>query len=435
MSKVYSLKCPNCAGPLELLGGGRVQTVTCPYCKSVIDLNDNYKVLYNFKNSQVPNVPFKIGMRGEIEGIEWTIIGWIVYRSEDDVNDKWSEFLLFSPLYGYSWLIYEGGKISFSKRVRDFNLQKWEENSSTAFYRRGHYLLEEEAYNSLVYFVQGELTWIAKKNDKIRYWDYKKSTKESLSIEQSHNELEVYYSKKVDAKKVYESFGVTKEQQIIKKGTFAEKIDEETEDGKPLSFYGIVAIFIVLLGSLISSFTSDTVLYEKIHNSGHYNFTVNTSAFLNQITIQSPSSSKLNNYRFTIYKNQKKIFYIDNKKVYFSKNSLGKTWSHNAIGANIYLKLDGGRYLLEVSRVDNQTTASSPISIKIEERIIRTSYLFPVFASVLLFFVYFIFRKYSLIQQIAFGCILLGIFGVPFLFFVGVILIFVSSFTKGSRDD
>jgi LSD1 subclass zinc finger protein len=55
MSKVQSIKCSNCGAPLKLLGGGRVMTVTCAYCKSVLDLNDNYKVLSNFRNTKELN--------------------------------------------------------------------------------------------------------------------------------------------------------------------------------------------------------------------------------------------------------------------------------------------------------------------------------------------------------------------------------------------
>lgn len=433
MSKVYSLKCPNCAGALKLIGGGRVQTTTCPYCKSVIDLNDNYKVLYNFKNSVVPKVPFEIGMRGDIEGVKWTIIGWIVYRSEDDVNDKWSEFLLFSPFYGYIWLIYEEGEISLSRRIRDFNIQDWTQNSSSTFYKKGHYLLQEESYNSLVYFVQGELTWVAKKNDKTKYWDYQKTTKDSLNIEQSNNEIEVYHTTRLKAKEIYESFGVPKEKQIVKKRTFSQKIDEEVDGGKPLSFYGIILIAILLFGILFSSMTSDTLLSKRISSAGEYNFRVKTTAFLNKITINTSSTTTLNSYRFSLFKAKKKIFSIDKNSVYFSKKTLGKTWSRNSIGVKIFLKLDKGKYLLKVEKLNN--IATTPISLKIEERIIKNLYFYPLFILVILFFVYFSFRKYNLLYQIGFVLIIAGLFGYPPLIFIGGILMFIAQFTKGSHND
>jgi len=150
----------------------------------VIGLNKHYKILSNFRNIIAPDVPFKIGMQGKIDDVEWTIIGWIVYHSEDEIEDKWSEFLLFSPLYGYGWLVYESGEIGFSRRVRDFDLRKWEKLKSNKpiFYNKGHYILEEESYNSIIEFVQGELNWVAKKNDKVKCWDYKGVKKRALAL-------------------------------------------------------------------------------------------------------------------------------------------------------------------------------------------------------------------------------------------------------------
>ena len=392
MSRIYSIKCPNCSAPLSHLGGGRVQSVTCAYCKSVIDLNNDYKILSNFRNIIAPDVPFKIGMQGKIDEIEWTIIGWIVYRSEDDVEDKWSEFLLFSPLYGYGWLVYESGEISFSRRVRDFDLRKWESNKrgQTAFYNQGHYLLEEESYNSRIDFVQGELNWVAKKNDKIRCWDYKGVKGQSLSIEQSRKELEVYHTQKLNSQIVYESFGVKEEHQVIKKQSFGEKIDDEVAEGKPLSFYGIIIIFILLLGAII--YDSNIILSETVNSSTKKLFRVTNNAFLNQITIKTSSSSTLNAYKITIYKNNTKIFSIDKRSVYFSQQTLGKTWNHNAIGANVYLKLDTGQYLLEVTKLNKSITGK--LNIQVFQKVLRTSYITPLLILVILFFIYFNFRNF-----------------------------------------
>ena len=435
MNRVYSLKCPNCAGALNLLGGGRVQTTTCPYCKSVIDLNDNYKVLYNFKNSVVPQVPFKLGMSGKVEDVEWTIIGWIVYSGEYAIDDMWSEFLLFSPFYGYGWLIYEKGEISFSKRVRDFNLQRWNRDSETAFYQKGHYLLKNEPYNASVYFVQGELTWVAKKNDKTRYWDYKKSINDSLNIEQSKKELEVYHTKRLNAQEVYNSFGVEKKQQVIKKRTVSEKIEEELEEGKPLSLYGIMAIGVTLLMLLLLSLiTNRTILNKEIHTTETYPFTVEHTSFLNQITIKSTSHSILNNYQFSIEKTNKEIFKINKNRVYFTKHKLGETWSSNAIGAKVYLRLERGEYILKVKKI-SKANNFTPVTIKIEESVIRNSYFLPLFIFVALFFLYFIVKQQKLIYPIAFVLIMLGIFGLTSLFFIGLFVLSIAYFTKGSRHD
>ncbi len=429
MSKFYSIKCPNCSAPLAIIGGGRVQSVTCAYCKSVIDLNNNYKILSQFKNVNAPKVPFKIGMKGKINDIEWIIIGWIVYRDEE--GGRWSEFLLFSPLYGYSWLVYENGVISFSRRIRDLDLRKWQKGERLPlFYNGGHYILQDgEPYSSFIDFVQGELTWVAKKGDKIECWDYKATKSQILNIEKSNNEIEVYFTKELDAKEVYNSFGVNEKEQIIKKISSIEKLNKELEDKKPLPFYGIVAIFITLFITLISSITSDKVLYEKFDKNRDTLFRITNSAFLTKIEITSPLKKRINNYSLAIYKQNKKIFYIDSGKVYFSKKVLGKTWSHTAIGANIYLKLDTGQYLLKVKKI---TPSTDKIIVKIEERVIRPNYITPLFIIILLFLIYTYFRQKLNIYVMMIIFMGLGLaFDIFFLFFIGFIGLIYLRFVKG----
>jgi len=129
MSKHYAIKCTNCAAPLDILGGGRISTVTCSYCHSILDMNDHYKVLAKFNDTKRPQGPFEIGMRGNIKGVEWTIIGWIAYKTAEFPAEEWSEFFLYSPTHGYAWLVYENSKVYFSKKVRDFDLLAWQEKN------------------------------------------------------------------------------------------------------------------------------------------------------------------------------------------------------------------------------------------------------------------------------------------------------------------
>ncbi len=388
MNKFYSIKCPNCSAPLAVMGGGRVQTITCAYCKSVIDLNNNYKILSQFKSAKAPKVPFKIGMNGKIDNVEWIIIGWIVYRDEE--NSRWSEFLLFSPLYGYSWLVYENGVISFSRRIRDLDLKKWRRaDYSPLFYNGKHYILQDgESYNTIIDFVQGELTWIAKKGDKIECWDYIANRKEILNIEKSYNEIEIYYTKKLDAIEVYNSFKVKNENRIIKKLGSIEKLNEELEDKKPISFYGIVAIFIILLIFVISSGSTTRVLSKNFNSKSQVNFNITNDSFLTKIEIKSQLRKRINNYSLSIYNKDKKIFYIDSGKVFFSKTTLGKTWSHTAIGADIYLKLDRGKYTLKINPI---TSTNEIIRVTIDEKVIRLKYIIPILIFIMLFLLYITF--------------------------------------------
>ncbi len=442
MSKIYSIKCPNCGAPLSLLGGGRIQTVTCAYCKSVIDLNNNYKILSQFKNTFIPPSPFKIGMQGKIDNIEWTIIGWIVYRDSEDNSDRWSEFLLFSPLYGYAWLVYENGEISISRRVRDLDLRKWQkEKNKTLFFRGGHYILDDESYYSVIDFVQGELNYIAKYGDIIKCWDYKGIKGQSISIEKSANELEVYYNKKLDAKTIYNNFNVKESERRIKKLTLDDKFHNELEDKKPLSFYGIVAIFIGLLFMILLSFNEHTVLLNyKTNKNSEVTFFIESEAFLTHIYIDTPNHQTLNAYRINILKNGKNIFEIDKDRVYFAKQKLGNSWSKRAKGADIYLKLDRGVYLMQIKKVNS--TIDKYITINIAEKSIRLLYILPLFIAVLLFLIYASLIDVNVstnkVMGAIFGIILLGIMLTYMDFFTVVMILIIGYsffFHKDETDD
>lgn len=386
MSQHYSITCPNCAAPLDLIGGGRIQSVTCNYCKSLIELGEEYKVLSDFKNAQIPEVPFKIGMQGKINKIEWTIIGWIVYRSYDEWEDRWSEFLLFSPLYGYGWLIYEAGVISFSRRIRDFNLRTWQITDNAIFYRGGHYLLKEMSYRSVIDFVQGELTWIAKYQDQIECWDYKGIKGAMLNIEKSNNELEVYHTQRLDAKTVYEAFEITSENQIIKNESLIEKLEETRVEKNGLMLFGIANLALILFVMIFASLKNSTILDQKIDVSITLPFAISSEAFLQEIHLKSSSNTYLNNYQITLKHHNQELLYIDKQRASLNHKKFDNTWNYRAIGANIYLKLDKGEYQLILNKVNPKR--SSPLHVIIEEKVIKTTYIVPLFLLMLAFLLF-----------------------------------------------
>ena len=368
---VSSIKCSNCAAPLNILGGGRVSTVTCEYCHSVLDLNDNYAVLSKFEKVKRPLGPFKIGMRGNIKGVEWTIIGWVTYKTIEFSDEEWNEFFLYSPTHGYAWLVYEDGKISLSMKVRDFDLFSWKiKKPKTLFYKKGHYILDDESYMFYIDYVEGELNWIAKFGDKFTCWDYKGVGHRSLSIEKNINELEVFHTTKLNKKDIYTAFDLeyTSKSKTRKDETFSD------DDESPSIFNNYKIFFIMPLLLLILAFSSlfysKTVYDTSYRSTQEQNFKIDSSAFLTSIKISVSGVGTANN-RLSLYKGDEKIFYIDKQKVFFVKKDIGKSWVSNAIAVTIYLKLDKGIYHFIGEKNANQSITS----VKIEQQVIRVNYL------------------------------------------------------------
>ena len=391
MSEIYAIRCTNCGGSLNIRGGGRVTTVTCEYCSSVLDITAEYKVLSQFQDKYRPTVPFKLGMVGTIKDVEWTIIGWVSYKTTDFPVERWSEFFLYSPLYGYGWLIYEEGILSFSKRVRDFSLVKWQKNKTDKmpFFRKSHYMLAEEPYNIEIDFVQGELSWVAKANDTIRCWDYNGPNHKSLTVEKSANELESYLNERLNNKEIYASFGVKQEDQVEEElGTIDSLFKEDTleaSDKSRKSFLMQMAILIVVIALTIGySFVSSKTLFETDTNQPFSQLIkVDSSAFLSKIVIKAPTPAILDTLKFGIYNRDSYVFTIDKNNLNSKNGNIGKTWNRGDDEVTIYLKLEQGEYRVRLN-MSPPLDAYSKVKVVIEEKVVRLTYLLIVLALLLI---------------------------------------------------
>ena len=379
MSKHYAIKCTNCAAPLDILGGGRVNTVTCSYCHSILDMNDHYKVLAKFNDTKRPQGPFMIGMRGNIKGVEWTIIGWIAYRTAEFPAEEWSEFFLYSPTHGYAWLVYENSKVYFSKRVRDFDLLAWQEKKpKTLFYHKGHYLLNEASYLTYVDYVEGELNWIAKFGDKFSTWDYNGVGFKTLNIEKTNEELEVYLTERLDKSDIYSAFGLkytknSNTKKSMKKKDIhtlqKEEINVEQIENTKVK-HGFLFLFIILIIMNILSFIMPVKIYDSSLPYTDYNstFTIDSNFFISSISLESPKLGK-NDVLFQLYKDTKTIFSISKNKIFYTEKNLKDKCFTETSKITAYLKLDKGTYQFTI-----QNKQLIPLHLTIKQKVIRLKY-------------------------------------------------------------
>ncbi len=387
MSKHYAIKCTNCAAPLDILGGGRINTVTCSYCHSILDMNDHYKVLAKFNDTKRPQGPFKIGMRGNIKGVEWTIIGWIAYRTAEFPTEEWSEFFLYSPTHGYAWLVYENNKIYFSKRVRDFDLLAWQEKKpKTLFYHKGHYLQKEASYLTYIDYVEGELNWVAKFGDKFTTWDYNGVGFQVLNIEKTGEEIEVYHTERLDKGDIYSAFGL----EYVEESKTTLQSDVKNiiyENDLRSTAYGkiFLLLFSIIIFTLISSFFyENTILETSFKTSYQKNITIKSNDFLTAIKI-SGYKNQQENLKILLYKKNKKIFEMNSFKTIFPNKEIKKSWSYNSKSAIAYIKLKKGTYHLIVKK----SNVNNIVSIKITQKVIRLKYLFSLLVLFLIVMIYY----------------------------------------------
>lgn len=163
-----SINCTQCGAGLSVLGGGRVLTQVCGYCGSVLDAQDNYKILTSIGKRDHPISPVKIGMTLIHQGVDFTVIGTIgkVERWKGGMA-RWVEHQVFSPTHGYAWLSWEEGHFTFSRKLRDFDMGQWvtvagvesAENPPVRHYRGKRYRYYETS-TAEIDFMEGEFNWI-----------------------------------------------------------------------------------------------------------------------------------------------------------------------------------------------------------------------------------------------------------------------------------
>jgi hypothetical protein len=151
-----SIKCKGCFAPLKLEGElVKSKILICNYCTTAMDSESEFKALYTFSNIQKPNSALEVGMRGNIAGVEFSIVSLIVYRSR---GVEWLEFMLYSKTDGYSKLIKKEGKYLFFNTIFEKTEQNiWLLKEADNFKIENKSFTIEKFYFTEIYYAVGNL--------------------------------------------------------------------------------------------------------------------------------------------------------------------------------------------------------------------------------------------------------------------------------------
>lgn len=211
--ELKTINCTACGAGLDVLGGGRVTTHICPYCGTALDTLDNYRVLQKFDVRDRPDSPFKIGMGGNLYGVDYTVIGTLEHEEHCGARRwTWIDHQLFSPTHGYAWLTLEDGHLTFSRRYRKpvkWMSEAWIERAETQPKVRseGSVFRYYETSTSTVIFAEGEFTWAPQKGAKTTTVSAM-SDASMLSFSETGSEREIYHSVYLDKTAAAKSFGI-----------------------------------------------------------------------------------------------------------------------------------------------------------------------------------------------------------------------------------
>lgn len=388
--KVRAINCTSCGAPLTLHGGGhKIRTLNCEFCGAVLDARKDYSVLVKYSEVAPPRYsPLKAGMEGEINGVRFTVIGMVAWKS---VDDDWVDYQLFSQTHGYAWLGYEGGHWVFTRRIRGVSHAKTQFlKPKSKVIAGGRTFRFFERYSARVTFVSGELTSITKVGDKTLIAD-SIAPPHILSKEQSENEVEYYLGEYISTEKIQESFGHS--ELMVRWGVhpaqpyhskFLIPLSKNSWPFVLIALFAVIFIRVFLQGEIVlrENIDNQSLLDGKITEP----FEITRSNRLVSLELDAQLNNAWAGIEVTIVKNQTPLFSIGKEVSYYSGRDRDGNWSEGRPKATArFLLPEAAVYTLEVVSSEHGTWGrrdlTRPASLTIT---LREGYISPYYFQILL---------------------------------------------------
>ncbi len=409
MTTAKAINCKNCGSSLKLyIQSRKIYSITCDYCGSVHDVQNEFKLLGQFLNSLKPNAPLKPGMSGKIKDISFMIIGEVLYsnylyekKEQIPSDNSWIDYQLYSKTHGFATLTMEGGHFVFSRRIRDipsFSLRTSSTEETFTFRDKEFKVFEK--FNAVVNYVSGELTWIAQAGDQTHVIDAI-SPPYLLSLEESESELEYYFGEYIDEDEIYDSFGIKDENRLDSVDVHATE-PFQAKILRPLSYVALpTAILSLVVLFILFIFGRGDLIYTKhflpselkqpiiVENSIH----ITDIQHLISMNLQSRINNNWAFFNVSLLKDKEPIVQFGKEISYYHGWEGGEHWSEGSQEATIQFKVpEVGFYTLQVNaeNISNQT-----LSVSIKQNVWSMRYFLGLFIFSLCTYLWYYYEKFA----------------------------------------
>jgi len=351
-----AMNCTTCGGTLPALAGHKAKALVCSYCGSVMDRHDGYKVLAQYRDMQRPSGPFRLGMEGEVLGVPQTIVGIVGVdtRIYGEVY-SWTNYQLYSPTHGYSWMTWNNGHLTHSRRVRDVN-----DHEGTLLAHKGEigamgrsFKMFEE-YTASIFYIEGELTWVPRIGDEVGVIEGI-DPPFGFSMNRTSEELETEMQTYLNRDEILESFGVAEAQpsptgihaiQPFEPGPLHVAASSAAKMFLPLSALAALALLIFGGGSTVAE-----AILKNPAKGGEVSFDAPSTNRLMAIELKSNLSNQWAAYDMTLVHDESgEEVEFGSGMQYYSGYSGGESWSEGSRTATMRFKPPlTGKYTLRIA--------------------------------------------------------------------------------------
>ena len=398
---VGAMQCPNCGGALNLNAPDKTERVTCPFCNSLLDVNQgNLKFLQVLAKVENPFV-LPIGAEGTFAGdVKFKIIGAVVRSvTIEGVQYFWHEYLLYNPSIGFRWLVHSDNHWNF---VEPINAAEVESLGTKANYNGRSYKIFQDA-PARVEYVQGEFYWRVEQGETVRAIDYVNAPL-MLSQEISHNEMNWSAGTYLTNSDVEKAFGVS---DLPKPYSVAPNQPFTGGFYIKYGFLMLALLFVVAIVMIPLSGFSSTPLNQQIVLPPTANAQTAQTVFSQpfelrgnrnvRITANAPVSNSWADLDVDLINEQNdEVESVNIPVEYYNGVEDGESWSEGGTSQDATLSsLPAGKYTLRVEGTWQNFQQEMPVSVKVEQNINRgVNFCFAFFALAILPF-FGLFRKWT----------------------------------------
>lgn len=386
-----AMGCPNCGGTLELKAPDKSERVTCPYCNSLLNINEgNLEYLKALKPNPAPQeLVLPIGAKGSFknfaDGAEMEVIGAMTRSvTFDGVKYFWNEYLLYNPKVGFRWLVHSDNHWNFVDSVNAAELEVSQPiagvKPTVKFNGKTYKIFQDTP--ARVEYVQGEFYWRVEQGETVRAADFV-APPFMLSQEMNQNEVNWSLGTYIKKEEVEKAFGV---KNLPKPWNVA---PNQPYEGGGLIKYGlallailfIVAVFMIPLSGfestplptqdltlpapLKANTASRPIETKEFEIKGNQNVQITTSAGLSRNTW-----SEL--YVDLINAKNNDVEAVQIPLEYYSGVTDGESWTEDSrVSSATISAVPAGKYKLRIQGFWKNYNQPLPIRVKVEQNVTR----------------------------------------------------------------
>ncbi len=374
-----AIGCPNCGGSLELVAPDRTERVTCPFCNSLLDINQgNLKFLHALQPSPTDDFVLPIGAEGTFAGdTKLKIIGAVVRSvTIEGTQYFWHEYLLYNPKIGFRWLVHSDNHWNF---VEPANVADVVSSGKNAVYNGETFRIFQDAA-ARVEHVKGEFYWRVEVGETVRAIDFVASP-QMLSCEATANEINWSLGTYRTVEEIEKAFGASdlpKPWNVAPNQPFTGGFYIKAG----LAMLGLLCVAAILMFPL-DGFGSSTVLSENITLAPTANENTPQTVFSQPFDLRGNRNVKIsasapvsNSYADLdvdlINEQNNEVESINVPIEYYSGVEDGESWSEGGQNSDATLSsLPAGRYTLRVEGTWQNFAQPLPVSVKVEQNVAR----------------------------------------------------------------